>query len=262
MAEAIAFEQVCLRRGQKTILNQIDWRVQEGQHWVVLGPNGAGKTTALQIAAARLHPTSGRAFVLGRQLGRVDVFELRGRVGLASSALAGRIPGGETVLDAVVTAAYGVTGRWREVYGEVDLARGRELLGFFGVGDLAGRTFGTLSEGEKKRVQLARAMMSDPEVLLLDEPGAGLDLGGRERLVATLAGLAASPGAPLMILVTHHIEEVPAGFSHAALMRDGGFTAQGLIEEVLVSQAVSSAFGMKLTVRRHGERYWATAGGR
>jgi len=259
MAEAIAFEQVSLRRGQKKILDCIDWRVFEGQHWVLVGPNGAGKTTALQIAAARLHPTSGRAFVLGHQLGRVDVFELRGRVGLSSAALTGRIPPGEAVLDAVVTAAYGVTGRWRESYGRLDLDRGRDLLAYFGVGDLASRTFGTLSEGEKKRVQLARAMMSDPEVLLLDEPGAGLDLGGRERLVATLAALAASPQAPLIVLVTHHLEEVPAGFSHAALMCEGRITTQGPIDDVLTSPAVSQAFGMDLTVRRYGERYWATA---
>jgi len=259
MAEAIRFDQVCLRRGEKQILDQIDWQVSEGQHWVIVGPNGAGKTTALQLAATRLHPTSGRVYVLGHQLGRVDVFELRGRVGLCSAALSGRIPPGESALDAVVTAAYGVTGRWREAYGALDMDRGRDLLGYFGVGELAGRTFGTLSEGEKKRVQLARAMMSDPEVLLLDEPGAGLDLAGRERLVATLAALAANPQSPLMVLVTHHLEEVPAGFSHAALMSGGHITAQGLIDDVLTSQNVSEAYGMGLTVGRHGERFWATA---
>ncbi|MCL1897424.1 MAG: ABC transporter ATP-binding protein [Micrococcales bacterium] len=260
MAEAIAFEQVSVRRGPKMILDRVDWQVAEGQQWVILGPNGAGKTTAVQIAATRLHPTSGVARVLGERLGRVDVFELRGRIGLASSALAGRIPGSEIVRNAVMTAAYGLTGRWRETYAVEDLERANQMLSLFGVIGLADRSFGTLSEGEKKRVQLARSMMSDPELLLLDEPAAGLDLGGRERLLHQLTTLATMPGAPLMVLVTHHLEEVPAGFTHAALMRGGQITAQGPISQVLTSRAVSQAFGLDVTVRHEAGRYWATAG--
>jgi len=259
MAEAIRMSRVSVRRGQKLILNEIDWVVSEGQHWAILGPNGAGKTTALQIAATRMHPTSGTAYVLGEQLGRVDVFELRGHIGLVSANLAGRIPGGELALDVVVTAAYGTTGRWREAYETQDLERARRMLALFGVGALADRRFGTLSEGERKRVLLARAMMCDPEILLLDEPTAGLDLAGREYLIDALARLAATPGAPLMVLVSHHIEQIPPGFTHAALMSGGRFTTQGPIDQVLTSQAVSQAFGMDLTVRRFGHRYLATA---
>ncbi|MDR2347335.1 MAG: ABC transporter ATP-binding protein [Bifidobacteriaceae bacterium] len=255
--QVLRFEGVTLRRGPKTILRGIDWSVAEGQHWVMLGPNGAGKTTVLQIAAARLHPTSGAAWLLGARLGRVDVFELRSRIGFASAALAGRIPPAELVSDAVVTGAYGVTGRWRERYDEADQTRARDLMGAFGVLALADRTFGTLSEGERKRVQIARALMADPEILLLDEPSAGLDLGGREELVAALTELATDPRSPVMVLVTHHLEEIPPGFSHAALMRDGRLTAAGPLAETLTDQNVSAAFGIPLRVTQAGERWGA-----
>jgi len=176
--------------------------VVDGERWVVLGRNGAGKTTLLQVASGRMHPTSGRAHVLGELLGSTDVFELRPRVGVASAALADRIPAGERVVDVVLTAAYGMTGRWREAYEALDHERARALLDVFGVGDLAERTFGTLSEGERKRAQIARALMTDPELLLLDEPAAGLDLGGREELVAALTELAADERSPVLVLVT------------------------------------------------------------
>ncbi|MDR2566643.1 MAG: ABC transporter ATP-binding protein [Bifidobacteriaceae bacterium] len=257
--EVLRFEDVRLTRGPKTILDGIDWSVREGQHWVMLGPNGAGKTTLLQIAATRLFPTSGQAWVLGERLGRVDVFELRSRVGFASAALAGRIPLGEKVSDAVVTGAYGVTGRWREAYEAGDEARASDLMAAFDVIGLADRTFGTLSEGERKRVQIARALMADPEILLLDEPSAGLDLGGREELVAALAELAGDPRSPVMVLVTHHLEEIPPGFSHGALMRDGRFTASGELAETLTDANLSAAFGMPLQVTATGGRWGAVA---
>ncbi|MDR2373418.1 MAG: ABC transporter ATP-binding protein [Bifidobacteriaceae bacterium] len=257
--EALRFEQVRVTRGPKTILDGVDWVVREGQHWVMLGPNGAGKTTLLQIAATRLFPTSGRAWVLGKQLGRVDVFELRSRVGFASAALAGRIPMAEKVSDAVVTGAYGVTGRWRETYEADDEARARDLMAAFDVLGLADRPFGTLSEGERKRTQIARALMADPEVLLLDEPSAGLDLGGREVLVGALAELAADPRSPVMVLVTHHIEEIPPGFTDAALMAEGRLVAAGPLAEALTDASLSQTFGMDLLVSTRGDRWGAVA---
>jgi iron complex transport system ATP-binding protein len=259
MNEVLRLEDVRLKRGPKVILDGVDWSVREGQHWVMLGPNGAGKTTVLQIAATRLFPTSGHAWVLGERLGRVDVFELRSRVGFASAALAGRIPMGERVSDAVVTGAYGITGRWRETYEASDEARARDLMAAFDVLGLADRTFGTLSEGERKRVQIARALMSDPEVLLLDEPSAGLDLGGREELVGALAELAADPRSPVMVLVTHHLEEIPPGFTHAALMAGGRFTATGELGTTLTDANLSAAFAMPLHVTAAGQRWGAVA---
>jgi iron complex transport system ATP-binding protein len=261
MTLVLDLDDVSLRRGEKSILEHVSWRVTEGERWVMLGPNGAGKSTILQIAAARLHPTSGAATVLGERLGRVDVFELRPRIGLSSATLADRIPGAENVLDVVVTAAYAVTGRWREAYEDADTARAHDLLAAFGVDHLSARVFGTLSEGERKRVQIARALMSDPELLLLDEPAAGLDLGGREELVGALAELASDPRSPALVLVTHHVEEIPAGFTHALLLREGRVESAGPIEESLTPQHLSRTFGLDLTVERHRSRWSARAFG-
>ena len=259
MVSVLDLHEVTVRRGGTVILDQVSWSVVEGERWVILGPNGAGKTTLLQIAAARMHPTTGEAHVLGSRLGAVDVFELRPRVGMSSAALADRINGGERVLDVVLTAAYGITGRWRERYEALDHERARVLLEVFGVQRLADRTFGTLSEGERKRVQIARALMTDPELLLLDEPAAGLDLGGREELLAALTELARDARSPVLVLVTHHVEEIPAGFTHAMLLRDGAVQAAGLLPEVLAPEHLSAAFGIELMVERHGQRWSARA---
>lgn len=255
----LQLQDVTIRRGGTTILDSVSWSVEDGQRWVILGPNGAGKTTMLQIASGRMHPTSGVAHVLGKRLGAVDVFELRTRVGVASAALADRIPPGESVLDVVLTAAYGTTGRWRERYEALDHERARTLLDVFGVAHLADRTFGTLSEGERKRAQIARALMTDPELLLLDEPAAGLDLGGREELLGALTELALDPRSPVLVLVTHHVEEVPAGFTHGLLLRGGRVQAAGPLDQVLTPQHLSDAFGIGLMVERHGERWSARA---
>ena len=257
----LQLQDVTIRRGDRAILDQVSWSVAEGERWVVLGPNGAGKTTLLQIASGRMHPTAGTAHVLGRRLGAVDVFELRPRIGVASAALADRIPPGEAVLDVVLTAAYGTTGRWREAYEALDHERARVLLDVFGVGRLVDRTFGTLSEGERKRVQVARALMTDPELLLLDEPAAGLDLGGREELLGALTELARDPRSPVLVLVTHHVEEIPVGFTHGLLLRDGRISAAGPLDEVITPQHLSEAFGTELAVERHGERFSARAVG-
>jgi iron complex transport system ATP-binding protein len=259
MSDVLEMAAVSVVRGAKTLLSKVDWQVKEGERWVILGPNGAGKTTLLQIAAARLHPTSGMAGILEEILGSVDVFELRPRIGLSSAALANQIPEHEKVLNVVVTAAYGVTGRWREGYEKDDERRAFALLNEWGMGPLLNRSFASLSEGERKRVQIARALMTDPELLLLDEPAAGLDLGGREDLVHRLSQLAMDDTAPAIVLVTHHLEEVPPGFTHAMLMRDGGVVAAGPVGEVLTSGNLSETFGLPLDVSVNSGRYTATA---
>jgi iron complex transport system ATP-binding protein len=259
MSDVLEMAAVSVVRGAKTLLNKVDWQVKEGERWVILGPNGAGKTTLLQVAAARIHPTTGMAGILEEILGAVDVFELRPRIGLSSAALANQIPENEKVLNVVVTAAYGVTGRWREGYEKDDERRAFALLNEWGMGPLLNRPFASLSEGERKRVQIARALMTDPELLLLDEPAAGLDLGGREDLVHRLSELARDEDAPAIVLVTHHLEEVPPGFTHAMLMRDGSVVAQGPLEEVLTAGNLSETFGLPLHVSVTAGRYTATA---
>src|SRR6188472_1137477 len=227
MAAVVDLAGVTIVRGSATLLDDIDWTVDEADRWVIIGPNGAGKTTLLQVISAQIHPSSGVAGLLGEVLGTVDVFDLRPRIGLTSAALAERIPRGERVHDVVVSASYAVIGRWREQYDELDHERADELLGQLHIERLADRTFGTLSEGERKRVQIARALMTDPELLLLDEPAAGLDLAGRESLVTTLGELAQDQYAPASVLVTHHVEEIPNGITHAMLLKAGEIVAAG-----------------------------------
>jgi iron complex transport system ATP-binding protein len=259
MSSVLDLKGVTVRRARKNIVDKVDWHVEEGERWVVLGPNGAGKTTLLQIIAARMHPTSGTAHLLGEQLGRADMFELRPRIGLSSAALADKIPPTETVRDVVLTAAYGVTGRWHETYEEFDERRAGDLLAAFDVAELVDREFGTLSEGERKRVQIARALMTDPEILLLDEPAAGLDLAGREELVGALAELAGDGASPVLVLVTHHVEEIPPGFTHLLLLAEGRVHAAGPIDEVLTADNLSAAFGLPLLVAHGGGRWLARA---
>ncbi|ORA59330.1 ABC transporter ATP-binding protein [Mycobacteroides franklinii] len=251
------FRDVLLRRNRKVLVGPVTWSVELDERWVVLGPNGAGKTSLLRIAAAMEHPTSGYAAILGERLGRVDVSELKARIGLSSAALAQRIPDNEVVRDLVVSAGYAVLGRWREEYEEMDTARAVDMLETLGAEHLSERTYGTLSEGERKRVLIARALMTDPELLLLDEPAAGLDLGGREELVARLGELAADPDAPAMVLVTHHVEEIPPGFSHALLLSEGGIVAQGLLADVMTGENLSHAFGQSIVVEMIDGRYFA-----
>jgi iron complex transport system ATP-binding protein len=257
MTAVLDFADVTIRRGQATLLDTVNWTVEADERWVVLGPNGAGKTTLLQLASAQIHPTTGVAAVLEEVLGLVDVFELRPRIGVTSAAVADRIPRSERVHDVVVSASYGVVGRWVEQYDDLDHDRAESLLVELGVRDLSDRTFGTLSEGERKRVQIARALMVDPELMLLDEPAAGLDLGGREDLVATLSALAADPASPAMVLVSHHVEEIPPGFTHALLLRKGAVVAAGPIEETLTEDNLSATFGMPLTLGHEDGRWTA-----
>ncbi|MFC4784962.1 ABC transporter ATP-binding protein [Nocardioides sp. MAHUQ-72] len=257
MTAVLEFADVTVRRGQATLLDQVSWTVEEDERWVILGPNGAGKTTLLQVAAAQIHPTSGVAGILEEVLGTVDVFELRPRIGLTSAALAERIPRHERVHDVVVSASYGVVGRWREAYDGLDHERATSLLVEVGARHLADRTFGTLSEGERKRVQIARALMADPELLLLDEPAAGLDLGGREDLVSTLSVLAMDPDSPATVLVSHHVEEIPPGFTHALMLREGRVVASGLLDHVVTEANLSATFGMPLVLSHEDGRFAA-----
>jgi iron complex transport system ATP-binding protein len=237
----------------------LSWQVLEGQRWVVLGPNGAGKTTLLQICASLIHPTTGKIEILGQQLGKVDVFELRTRIGLTSSALVEQLPSDELVIDAVLTAAYAVLGRWQEKYDLWDESRAMALLTALGVRELGDRTFGTLSEGEKKRVQIARALMADPELLLLDEPASSLDLGGREDLLKRIEVFAKDPLAPATVIVTHHIEEIPAGTSHALLLKDGEVVASGDVNQVITDENLTSAYGLPISVQSQNGRFFARA---
>ncbi|RBO73577.1 ABC transporter ATP-binding protein, partial [Microbacterium sp. H6] len=229
------------------------------QRWVILGPNGAGKTTLLQLADTLMHPTAGTVTVLGETLGRTDVFEVRPRIGFASSAMAKRVPRDETVLNTVLTAAYSVLGRWNENYEDIDERRALRVLGDWRLDHLADRTFGTLSDGEQKRVQIARAVMTDPELLLLDEPTASLDLGSREELLALLSGYASSPTTPAMLMVTHHVEEIPVGFTHVMLIRDGAVVAAGPIADTLTAEALTDTFGMPIVLSSEDGRYAARA---
>ena len=253
----IDFARVTLRRGGQVLVGPVTWSVELDERWVVIGPNGAGKTSLLRIAAAMEHPSSGTAYVLGERLGRTDMSELRSRVGLSSSALSQRVPDGELVRDLVVSAGYAVLGRWRERYDDVDYEQAIDMLESVGAEHLAERTYETLSEGERKRVLIARSLMTDPELLLLDEPAAGLDLGGREELVARLDDLAADPDAPAIVLVTHHVEEIPPGFSHALILSEGRVVDAGLLTDVLTAENLSKAFGQSIALEVIDGRYFA-----
>lgn len=245
---------VRVRRGDRMLLDGLDWQVNADERWVVLGPNGAGKTTLLRICSTRMFPTSGNVRVLGDELGGVDLSELKPLIGWASAELGADIPFEEPVKDVVMTGAWAVTGRWREAYESGDESRAARLLAQWGLDHLADRTFGTLSEGERKRTLIARSLMPDPELLLLDEPGAGLDLGGREDLVHRLSTLAMDPQAPAQVLVTHHVEEIPPGFTHALLLRDGRAVAAGPLASTVTDLNLSATFGVPITVTAVGDR--------
>ena len=255
MNEVLKFDQVSVVRGGKDILTDITWQVEANQRWVVVGPNGAGKTTLLRVAGTHLQPTSGNVQVLGKTLGEVNVFDLRTRIGFASTAIANRIPNSENVLDAVMTASYAITGRFKEIYDEVDIRRAKRVLGEWQLAEYADRPFGTLSDGERKRTQIARAVMPDPELLLLDEPVASLDIGSREATIKILGGYASHPDAPAIIMVTHHLEEIPTGFTHALVLKDGKISAAGPITQTLTTEKLSEAYGLDLEVVFFGGRF-------
>jgi iron complex transport system ATP-binding protein len=252
-------DSVSVVRENRTIIDQFTWSIDQSERWVIVGPNGAGKTTVLALLASMLHPSSGSVTVLGETLGATDVFELRPRVGFASSDMARRIPNDETVRDAVLTAAWGVTGRWREEYEELDVRRAQRVLAEWHLGHLADALVGTLSDGERKRVQIARAVMTDPELLLLDEPAGSLDVGSREDVIEMLDHFSSEKTSPAMVMVTHHVEEIPKGFTHLLVLANGRIVAQGPISETLTGEVMSEAFQRPLSITHNNGRYQATA---
>ncbi|WP_051077936.1 ABC transporter ATP-binding protein [Corynebacterium lubricantis] len=253
----IDFRGVEVRRGGKTLIGPVDWQVELDERWVIIGPNGAGKTTLIKIAGAQEFPSAGTAFVLGEQLGKVDLRDLRASIGMTSAAFAHRIPDEEKVGDLVISAGYSILGRWREDYDEMDYEQASEKLEQLGAMHLIDHTWGTLSEGERKRVLIARAIMTDPELLILDEPGAGMDLGGREDLVTYLGDLALDPDSPAIIMITHHVEEIPYGFTHAMLLDEGNVVAQGLIDDVMTSANLTTAYHQPIELNKVDGRYFA-----
>ena len=259
MTQVAAIENAVVARSGKEILGPISFTISESERWVILGPNGAGKSTLLKLLATEIFPTSGSVTLLGKRLGKVDVFELRTRIGVCGSMKHEQIPSDESVKDVVLTAAYAVLGRWNEVYDLWDESRAAALLTTFGVRELGERLYGTLSDGERKRVQIARALMIDPELLLLDEPTAGLDLGGREDLLSRFAAFASDTSSPVTVTVTHHIEEIPAGTTHALLLKDGKILSNGPIDQVVTSQKISELFGIQINVSAINGRFFARA---
>jgi iron complex transport system ATP-binding protein len=257
--QVISVENVEVIRDGKKILGPLSWAVHEGERWVVLGPNGAGKSTLFLLCATLIHPSAGIVRVLEEQVGKVDLFELRPRIGVTHPAVTLEIPEDERVMDVVLTSAYAILGRWNEDYDLWDESRAISLLTALGVRDLGERRFGTLSEGEKKRVLIARSLMANPEIMLLDEPASGLDLGGREDLLMRFDQLAQDPLAPCTVIVTHHIEEIPAGTTHALLLAQGKAVAMGSVTEVITSENISAAYGLPIEISYDNQRFTARA---
>ncbi len=258
MADPLQLTNVSFVRDERTILAPLDWQVADGERWLVLGANGSGKTTLLRIAGLYEHPSTGEVDVLGERLGRTDVRVLRRRVGYLSAALAGQFRPQLRCLDVVMTARYAALEPWWHRYTTADEARATECLGRMGVAWLAERSLSTVSSGEQQRVLLARTLMNEPGIVLLDEPSARLDLAGREQLVEALAELTLDQAAPPLVLVTHHLDEVPPGMTHVLMLRDGQVVARGPIDTTLTADAISECFGLPLHLERRSDgRYGA-----
>lgn len=257
----LTFEQVGLHFGGPAVLEAVDWVVRRSERWVVLGPNGSGKTSLLRLAAGYLHPTTGTVQVLGHALGRVDVRALRTRIGVAGTAVTRMLRPTASALDAVMSARHGALETWWHAYSPADRERAAGLLAMVGCAHLRDHAVGSLSDGERQRVGLARTLMADPELLLLDEPTAGLDLAGREALVASLAALARNGAAPTVVLVTHHVEEIPPGFTHLLLLRAGRVLAAGPLGDTLTAANLGACFGVPVVLEHRGDRWVAFGAG-
>jgi iron complex transport system ATP-binding protein len=250
---------VGVRREGRWILDRVDWTVRSGERWAIVGPNGSGKTTLAQIAATYLWPSRGAVEVLGARIGAVDARELRRRIGFVSAALAADIDGSLTAADVVMSARHAALAPWWAAYRPDDAARAEAALDRLGLAGLGRRTFATLSSGERQRVLIARTLMTEPELILLDEPAAGLDLGAREALVARIEVLAADPTLAAIALVTHHVEEIPALFSHALVLAEGRVLAAGPIGAALTGDVLSRAYRLPIRVDTADGRFWARA---
>ncbi len=254
---ALSLRDVTLVREGRAILDSVTWTVGASERWVVLGRNGCGKSTLMKIASLYLHPSSGEVDVLGETLGRTDVRSLRKRIGVASSGMADQLRSDLIAADVVMTAKNAALETWWHTYDDADRQRARDCLERMEIGRLADRSFATLSSGEKQRVLLARTLMPEPGLLLLDEPTAGLDLAGREDLVRTLGVLAAGVDTPATVLVTHHVEEIPEGFTHVLMLREGRVLSAGTLDDVLTEANLSQCFEMPLGLERRHGRWWA-----
>lgn len=253
----VRLSRVSVRRAGRTILGPLDWTVAAGERWVVIGPNGSGKTTLVQVASTNLWPTTGAVEILGSTIGRVDARELRRRIGYASAIQEPVFDPSLTARDVVMTARHGALAPWWHEFDDADRTRAETLLDQLGVAPLADRDIGTLSTGERRRVQIARALMPDPDLLILDEPAAGLDVGARETLVRDLGRLAVTERPAAIVLVTHHVEEIPAAFGHGLVLAAGRVAAAGLIGPVLEGTAPAAAFGVPLRIEHRAGRFRA-----
>jgi iron complex transport system ATP-binding protein len=253
----VELQGVSVRRAGRTILGPLDWQVRDAERWVVLGPNGSGKTTLLSVASMNLWPTTGTVDVLGERYGRTDARELRRRVGVAGSAIEAAMRPDLTPATLIMTARHGAFEPWWHVYDDADRDRARGLGTRLGLADHLDQAFGTLSAGEQRRTSIARALMPDPEILILDEPMASLDLAARELLLADLESLARETRPRVVILVSHHLEEIPDGFGHALVLAGGHVLAAGTSETVLRDDVLGEAFGLPLTVERRDGRWTA-----
>ena len=259
MTEVVGIHDVSVFRSGTALLDAVEWQVNRGDRWVVLGPNGSGKTTLISVAATYLWPSRGRVSILGQAVGTVDVRELRKRIGLVSASLQARIPPQLTALDVVVAGATGAIAPWWDRHGRDTEKHAAELLDVVGCSAIRDRRFELLSSGEKQRVQIARALILEPALLLLDEPAAGLDLGAREQLAVLLAALNGRPGLAATVVVTHHVEEIAPGTTHALVLRSGRVVAAGNVAETLTGPVLTDAFGLRLRVHRVGDRFTAQA---
>lgn len=249
------FRNVDVLRDGRKILDNVTWSVESNQRWVILGPNGAGKTTMMQLAAALIFPTSGSISIFDEPLGLTDISDLKPRIGVSSAAMNDRIKAEEIVLNVVRTAVFGMTGTWKEQYDAQDTARAMRLIEQWGIAGFENRTFGSLSEGERKRTLIARSLMTNPELLLLDEPAAGLDIGTREVLTRQLGDFAGNPTSPCSVLVTHHVEEIPPSTTHVLLLQSGLNIGSGRIDEILSSENVSRTFNTDVSVTSKSTRF-------